>query len=321
MTRRPGRFAVLAALVAGCLGPAPTLGPSRSHISAEPTASARPASSSEPSPSPVPSATAPATGSIEVFAVDEVAYVGVPARFQLSSQDVLSQDHFGIASVTVGFGDATTATTSGACGRPAAVDLTHRYHAAGTYVVRVDAAELCGASVRIDAPTSRILILPAPSAAQAAWPSCTTFQLSLTGRDRGSSLGNGGAIVTLRNVSASGCQLSGYPGMELVGTDGSLLPAHITRATTGAYLFPAIPLGAVALSPGGTASFQIGYAASPNGPQSEVPPDFGCFRTRSVRVILPGVKQYGTADLAFAPCGGLASVTPVFPGSVWISFQ
>jgi hypothetical protein len=92
------------------------------------------------------------------------------------------------------------------------------------------------------------------------------------------------------------------------------LPTHVLQATNGAYLFAPIAIGRVALAPGDTAAFEFGYGDNPLGSAVNESYDIACPPARWLRVILPGNRQYGTASVRTAPCGGLVNVSPIYPG-------
>jgi hypothetical protein len=306
--------AVLVLILWGCTAlPAPTVFP------IAPVESERPTGSPAPTVDLTwdPGLTA---AHVDVVAEEEVVYTGDLAPLTLTSatDDGLA---VGIAEVTLTFGDGTTSTVKGACDAGASpITAVHLFQSAGHFQVGISAARLCQEfATSLDGPVG-ILVEPSAPASTREWPRCTTFQLRMVGVNRGSALSNGGAIVTVHNVSSTGCQLDGYPGLVLFSANGARLPTDLHHATTGAYLFPAIPTKPVALRPGSYGSFQIAYGATAFGPQANDPPDFGCPVAAWVRVILPGSTEFGTARMEFAPCNGWLGVSPVFPGRDWITF-
>jgi hypothetical protein len=228
-----------------------------------------------------------------------------------------------VASGTVDFGDGQTASASQTCGGTPVSYLGFRHvFAAGEYSVRIAAADLCDPTWGVDLHAVQMLrVLPVPSAATAAWPACTTFQLRMTLANIGAAAGSVGALVRLQDVSASGCNLDGYPNLELIAPDGRILPTHVSDAVGGEMLFPAIPVHRVALASGATAAFAIGYADNPSGGDTNEPYEIACPSARWVRVVLPAVDQYGTTAGPIAPCEGEVGVSPFFPGQDWIGFQ
>jgi hypothetical protein len=165
-----------------------------------------------------------------------------------------------------------------------------------------------------------VVTFPTAPPASDDWPTCTTFQLEMTGSDLGVGLGNAAAIVRLRNVSSHGCTLDGYPGVQLVSRTRVELLTVIRQAVDGAYMFPAVRVQRVALVPGDTASFEIGFSDNPFGGGENLPYDIACPPARWVRVILPGTNQFGTAELAIAPCEGVVDISPIFPGRNRLEF-
>jgi hypothetical protein len=123
-----------------------------------------------------------------------------------------------------------------------------------------------------------------------------------------------GTQITIENVGSRRCTLDGYPDLLLIGQGGEFLPTQTTPATTGAYLFPAVVPHLVALEPGGFATFLIGYADTPFGPNADAPYDVACPPAKALRVTFPGTGQYGTALVPIAPCDGVMTVSPIVPG-------
>ncbi len=225
-----------------------------------------------------------------------------------------------IATATVDFGDGTTATVSGACAARLAV--VHAYQRGGDYQPTVTAVSGCAGSpaANLASSTTTLHVFPSAPAASSGWPVCSTFQLHLAGGWSGAGLGNVATQITLTNVSAHPCTLSGYPGVVLIGAGGQLLLTHAAPATTGAYMFPAVATHRVALAPGGIATFMLGYGDNPSGPGLTEPYDIACPVTSAVRVILPGTHEFGTADVSIAPCDGVLDVSPIVPGADRLTF-
>ncbi|HEX7949760.1 MAG TPA: DUF4232 domain-containing protein [Candidatus Limnocylindrales bacterium] len=222
-----------------------------------------------------------------------------------------------IAQATVDFGDGTTGLVSQGCAS-ASPTLTahHVYRVAGHLMLAVTAASLCEQGWQLNLSRGGdIRVLASASAATAQWPACTTYQLAMSGLVIGAAAGSVGAVIRLTNVSQTGCNLSGYPGLQLVSPTGSLLPTHVRDATQDAALIPAITVARVALGPGDVAAFDVGYG---DNPTVDEPYAVACPTARWVRVILPGVGQYGTAQVPLAPCEGGVDVSPIFPGGDWI---
>jgi hypothetical protein len=136
----------------------------------------------------------------------------------------------------------------------------------------------------------------------------------MSGFELGAGLGNVAALFRLRNVSSDGCVLSGYPGIQLMARTGAELPTTVRNAVTGAYMFPAVRPQRVALGPGDTGSFELAYSDNPFGGGENLPYDVACPSTHWVRIILPGTRQFGSAEVSIAPCEGLVIPSPIYPG-------
>jgi hypothetical protein len=59
-----------------------------------------------------------------------------------------------------------------------------------------------------------------------------------SGTTIGAGLGHIGVLITLQNRSSASCQLTGYPGLQLLAPGGRRLPTSVTQEED--YLFPAI---------------------------------------------------------------------------------
>jgi hypothetical protein len=162
-------------------------------------------------------------------------------------------------------------------------------------------------------------VLPAAPAASASWPQCSPSQIGITAAGTGAGLGHVGVLFTLRNTSPTSCRLSGYPGIQLLGSNGHALPTTVVPAVTGAYLFPAVAPHRVALQPGALASFDLQYGDNPVGAQANEPYAQACPSATSAQVTLPNANEHSVVPASMAPCGGQVLVSPVVPGSQWLS--
>ena len=274
--------------------------------------------------SPLP--TLPATAGVYVSPELEVLFPGDTDAFSLDAW--LSGTELAIARATVDFGDGSAPVSAkGSCapGAPT-LKLKHVYASSGRHAVQVISADLCSPSAAVLdlSDVSKVLVMPSATAASAGWPTCSTHQLHMTGVTIGAGLGHVGVLIRLQNVSSRGCDLFGYPGIELVSPLGAILPTdvhHATAATGGDYLFPAIHPGRVSLAPGQYAAFDLGYLDNPFGATANQPYAIACPPVRWVRVVLPQTHEFGTASIAMGPCNGWVDVSSVFPGRDWIGFQ
>ena len=134
---------------------------------------------------------------------------------------------------------------------------------------------------------------------------CVTAALS------GSVVGSSGAAgtiettVALKSTASAPCTLGGYPGMQMLSASGSPLPTTVVRK--GNYSFTAMAATTVALGPGQTAYFNIGYSDVP------VDSETTCPTSASVQVTPPNATDHLVVTAALAPCGGgTLVVSPVF---------
>lgn len=231
-----------------------------------------------------------------------------------------------LASATVSFGDGATGTVRGRCTGgslpPAGAGLVvrHAYQRTGQVSPRLTAATVCGRPGQPDlGPGPSLRVLPAAPAASASWPQCSPRQVGITAAGTGAGLGHVGVLFTLRNTSPASCRINGYPGMLLLGSNGQALPTTVVRAVTGAYLFPAVVPHPVALPPGAVASFDLQYGDIPVGAQANEPYARACPSATSAEVTLPNATGHSVVPASMAPCGGQVIVSPVVPGSQWLS--
>ena len=308
---------LVAAIVGACGTPAPT--PTESP-SAGPTPT--PAASTTTTAvlsTPTPTTSPPTqTAALSLGSTPEVPFAGDTVTLTIDAYldgSTTSQ----IASATVDFGDGSSGTTSDSCTANPTID--HAY-SAGDYQPKVISATACEVATAADLTdaTTPIYVLPAAPPASATWPTCTTFQLRMTGEFVGAAAGNVEARIVLQNDSAAACKLEGYPSLQLVASDGRFLPTTSKAAPGGAYTFPPVIPHLVALAPEGYASFQVAYADNPSGPESNEPYSVACPASKWARVILPGTHEYGTAAVAIGACGGDVSVSPIVPGRNGFNF-
>jgi hypothetical protein len=270
-------------------------------------------------PSPGPSSSPGIeTWTVGVLVSREVVFAGDRVEITATTDETGGGTDLLVSSVTFDFGDGSSATIAGAC--TAGVTVVHAYRASGAFTPHVAAATSCDPAVAADLSVAEasVFVYPAAPAGSASWPTCDTTALHMSGSFVGAGLGNVATRITLTNVSRRACRLEGYPDVVLVGRGGRLLPTHATPASTGAYLFPTVVPHAVALAPGESASFMLGYTDNPL--DQGVPYAVACPSSVAVRVILPGTHRFGTARVPMGACGGVVVVSPVVPGAAGIRF-
>lgn len=143
-------------------------------------------------------------------------------------------------------------------------------------------------------------------------PECASNQLSISFvGTQGAGGGAGLAEFSIKVVTASGCLMVGYPGVQLLG-NGQPLPTRSTRGS--GTLTRAGPPQMVALSSTQSGFFTIEYV--------RLDPQGGaCPVVTSVSVIPPDQRQpvsvpTPTTGVPFSPCnGGAITVTPIQAGS------
>ena len=151
-----------------------------------------------------------------------------------------------------------------------------------------------------------------PSASTLVIPRCLTAQLRVTPGTSEGALGHIGVVVHFTNRSRSTCELHGYPGMQMLDAAGKPIPTSVQRGI--AYTVPKVPERAVKLTPGGEASFDLGYSDStgygdekcPTSTRVEITPpnDF------KPLTIAWRIEPYG-GDIPHLKCGEI-TVSPVF---------
>ncbi|MGH2465393.1 MAG: DUF4232 domain-containing protein [Candidatus Limnocylindrales bacterium] len=324
------RLAVLSAVlfVGAC-----STNPTPSATQPSPTALSRPPSAVPSAPSAAPTRASPnaspqpsAAGSpVLLDAGFSPAYTGDRVTLTVDATRTGNRGDSPLpVTATVDFGDGSSGTTS-SCGAPATVE--HVFSRGGHYQPKVTAASICEPlwTPDLSFSSTSLLVFPSAPAASATWPTCSTFQLGLTGRSLGGGMGNEHDLVALQNHSRTACKLDGYPGLRLVDADGLLLPTTVDRqplnqSPLGSQPRPPFVTHPVALLPGASASFELTYELNPSGPAGNEPYAVACPRSTWIRVTFPGTTQYGTVGLAAGACSGVLYVLPLVPGATGLSF-
>jgi hypothetical protein len=235
-----------------------------------------------------------------------------------------------LARAKVALGDGTAATVTGPCAGAsllspsAGLVVRHSYRQPGVVSAHVTAATLCGRAGTVHGSglagaSVSLRVLAAAPAASASWPPCSTRQLTMTAAGTGAGLGHVGVLFTLRNTSSASCRLVGYPGLELLSSNGQELPTTVVRAASGAYLFPAVVPHRVALPPGAVGSFDLQYGDTPVGAAANEPYATACPAATRAEVTLPGAAGHAVVPASMAPCSGQVLVSPVVPGAQWLT--
>ena len=315
--------AVSAAALAGCGGSHPTGAPGQAPGGSHPPAPTTSVAAAATPADATPTGGSAAAATLYFQTSEQVPFTGDAVT--LTAQASTHPGFVGLlrlASVTVSFGDGTSATVTQRCSggdqAPAAKGLTliHSYRRAGQFTAEVTSASICGetGSPDLNGVSAAVRVLPAASAASASWPRCSAGDVRIADHGTGAGLGHVGVLFTVHNVSATGCNLLGYPGLKLLGTGGKALPTTVHDAATGTYLFPAVAPHRVALRPGGYAAFELEYGDNPTGSQVNEPYSAACPTASQAEVTLPGASAGTVIPASMAPCGGDVWVSPVIPG-------
>jgi hypothetical protein len=292
-----------------------------------------PAPGSSRSPVPVASTSAASHPPASAAVIDLAASTQVPFTGDVVGLTAQASPGPGLpgwlrlASVTISFGDGTAGSARQACaGRhPAAakgLTVDHAYSRTGVFTTRVTSATICGQAGQpnLASVIQAVQVLPSAPAASASWPRCTRDEVQISDSGTGAGLGHVGVLFTLHNASAVSCRLFGYAGLGLLGPGGQPLPTTVNRAASGTYLFPAVVPHAVALAPGGYASFDLEYADNPWGAQASEPYAQACPAASHTEVTLPNAYDFSVVPAAMAPCGGEVWISPVIPGRARLQF-
>lgn len=325
-----GAASAAALTLAGCGSGQPAAG------SSSPMRAARPSVTATASPAPTPAGTpSGASGPAAVAAVslqtsEQVAFTGEPVTVTVQASASArpgSVQWLRLASATLNLGDGASATVTGRCAGsslPAAsagLQVRHTYRAPGAVSPQVTAARICGEQGQPDLSGSAasVRVLPTAPAASASWPQCGPSQITITTTGTGAGLGHIGVLFALRNSSSSDCRLTGYPGLLLLGSHDQVLPTTVVPAVNGAYLFPPVVPHWVALTPGASGSFDLQYGDNPVGAQANQPYATACPAAVHAEVTLPNAHDHIDVPVSMAPCGGQVIVSPVVPGTQWLT--
>jgi hypothetical protein len=141
--------------------------------------------------------------------------------------------------------------------------------------------------------------------AAASAPRCRLSQLALAQPKSTGAAGSVRMRFVFTNVSATTCELFGFPGMQLLNAPGAALPTYVRRGASA--VVPAEPEADVVMTHSQHASFYAGYSDVPTGTQA-------CKVSTSVEVTPPNDTKHFTLRLAIAPCGGIVTLSPVVHG-------
>lgn len=137
---------------------------------------------------------------------------------------------------------------------------------------------------------------------------CPTTGLAVSVSGSTGAAGTLETTLAVRNTTGATCVLGGYPGLQLLGSGGALLPTAVVRK--GSYPFTAMSPSTVTLAPGQTAYVNLGYSDVPVGTETTCPAATAFWFTP------PNATDHLTVTATLAPCNhGTVVVSPVFPAT------
>lgn len=158
----------------------------------------------------------------------------------------------------------------------------------------------------------QIVTLPSPCSGTSQPPGrCRTSALSAQpfALAAGGAAGSLGGAIGLTNHGSVTCTLFGYPGMQLLGTDGHPLPGEPLPTTVirGHYeVVDTVPERTVTLAPGAQARFYYMYSDTLGGGSPAV-----CPTASAIDITPPGAYNQLMVATDIAPCEGHIWVSPV----------
>lgn len=135
---------------------------------------------------------------------------------------------------------------------------------------------------------------------------CFTQQLQISQAGASGATGHIQMIYALENTSSTACTVFGYPGMQMVDSAGNPMPTTVVRGN--AFTFPDIQPRAVALEPGGQASFAVDYSDVPVGNQTSCPV------SAALEITPPNAFDRLVIPASIASCDSVLHVSPVIAG-------
>lgn len=145
----------------------------------------------------------------------------------------------------------------------------------------------------------------------AAVPTCLASQLSIEPHQGGGAAGTISLTVSMRNTSATACTLQGYPGMQLLNSQGATVPTNVVRGsfTGNAPAAASQPPSLITLAPGFSATFWLQYEDVPVGNETTCP------ASSKAQITPPNDTAPALVPLNISPCnGGTVHVSPIYAG-------
>lgn len=207
-----------------------------------------------------------------------------------------------VVALVVGGGVVLAACSSGATSASSTSTTTHR---STTTTTGLPATTTSG-PVTTTSPHGSTTTTDANSAGV---PTCLASQLSIEPHQGGGAAGTISLTISMRNTSATACTLEGYPGMQLLNSQGTTIPTNVVRGTfTGnAPSAASQPPSLVTLAPGFSATFWLQYEDVPVGNETTCP------ASTKAQITPPNDTAPALVPLDISPCnGGTVHVSPVY---------
>ena len=147
------------------------------------------------------------------------------------------------------------------------------------------------------APTSSTTSVPA------ALAHCQAAGLSGSAEGTAGAAGTIEITVQLRNIGTAGCTIEGYPGLQLVDSNGAELHTSVIRG--GSYRFTDLVAAPVTLPAQASAYFNVGYSDVPSGQSA-------CEDGAALWVTPPDDVDHVVVTQQSTVCSGTLTVSPVF---------
>lgn len=147
------------------------------------------------------------------------------------------------------------------------------------------------------------------TAPTAVAPPCKGPQLKLAEDGGDAGAGNRVTVLSLQNLGAQPCSLTGYPGLTLEGEPTAALGRVRVEQRPGSYFRSGQAPAPVVLAPQAKGYFDLAWNVVPHEGQGETT----CPTATRIRVTAPGDTSGLALTMPVTPCGGRVQVSPVRP--------
>lgn len=197
-----------------------------------------------------------------------------------------------------------------ACGSSSPAPSANETTSAPSTTAAAPAATVAPATQASSSTPSTPASTPASSSASASasGPTCDLDKLRVSAGDTNGAAGHEMDVFLVTNAGTTTCTVEGYPAVALRTSSGA--KAAVTVTHDGDYTFPALAPKAVALAPGGVASFAIGFTRAPQDDSEQCPSG------QRLDVVLPGATTVTKLPVDVTACNkGSLAVSPVVTGA------